>query len=265
MSTTPQPPPDAARPPAASPTTGGSSAGALRRHATTPIVLALVCLGLYAWVQSQELLQREVAILNADRIAEEFLAHLRLTGVATLMVLVIAIPLGVVLTRPFARRIRPVALGLANIGQAVPSFGVLVLFAVVWDIGFTPAVVAFIAYAILPVLRNTMVGLEQVDGAVIDAARGMGLSRGQVLRRIELPLAVPVMVAGIRTALVIVVGTAALATFVAGGGLGDLINNGIKLDSEPVLLTGAILTAVLALAVDWLGGIAEELLRPRGL
>ena len=108
-------------------------------------------------------------------------------------------------------------------------------------------------------------GLEQVDEHVIDAARGMGLSRRQVLTRIELPLAVPVILAGVRTTLVIVVGTAALGTFINGGGLGDFINNGIKLRSDAVTYTGAVLTAVLALGVDWLGGIAEEYLRPRGL
>ena len=125
--------------------------------------------------------------------------------------------------------------------------------------------VGLVVYSLLPVLRNTMVGLEQVDEHVIDAARGMGLSRRQVLTRIELPLAVPVILAGVRTTLVIVVGTAALGTFINGGGLGDFINNGIKLRSDAVTYTGAVLTAVLALGVDWLGGIAEEYLRPRGL
>lgn len=240
-------------------------AAKIRRYLGTPVAMGIVLLVLYLWVQSQELLTRERTILNADRLIEETIAHIQLTVAATIVVLLISIPLGIVLTRPFARRMKPIMLGLANAGQAIPSFGVLVLFAVLWDIGFTPAVAAFVVYAILPVLRNTMVGIEQVDESVIDAARGMGLSKWQVLTRIEMPLAVPVMVAGIRTALVIVVGTAALATFINGGGLGDFINNGIKLNSDPVLITGSVLTAVLALTVDWLGGIAEEVLRPKGI
>lgn len=242
-----------------------TTAGRVRRYLGTPLFLAAVLGVLYVWVQSQELLQRELAILNRERIVEEFIQHMQLTAAATAIVLAIAIPLGVVLTRPFARRARPVFLGLANAGQAIPSFGVLVLVAVAWAIGFWPAVFAFVIYAILPVLRNTMVGIEQVDEAVIDAARGMGMSKLGVLWRIELPLAVPVMVAGIRTALVIVVGTAALATFISGGGLGDLINNGIKLNSDPVLITGSVLTAALALAIDYLGSIAEDVLRPKGV
>ena len=240
-------------------------AARIARFVGTPLALALVCVILWAWVSSQDLLARERTILTSDRIIEETIAHLQLTVVATFFVLAIAIPLGIVLTRPWARRIKPFVLGLANAGQATPSIGVLVILAVVWDVGFKVVVVGLVVYSLLPVLRNTMVGLEQVDEHVIDAARGMGLSRRQVLTRIELPLAVPVILAGVRTTLVIVVGTAALGTFINGGGLGDFINNGIKLRSDAVTYTGAVLTAVLALGVDWLGGIAEEYLRPRGL
>lgn len=238
----------------------------LLRYVGTPLFLGATVAALWGWIASKELIARERNILNMDRVIEELGAHIQLTVVATVIVLAIAIPLGIVLTRPFARRAKPFALGLANAGQAIPSFGVVVLVAV-WTgaVGFRPSIFALVIYAILPVLRNTMVGIEQVDAAVIDAARGMGMSKRQVLTRIELPLAVPVIVAGVRTALVIVVGTAALATFIDGGGFGDFINNGIKLNSRPVLITGSVLTAVLALTIDWIGGIAEDVLRPRGL
>lgn len=262
----PGPPEDDLQVTAAASTVGAQRGRALR-YVGTPVALAAITVALLWWVFSQELLTRERSILNADRIIEETVRHVNLTIVATVVVLLIAIPLGILLTRPIAARLRlkPLFLGLANVGQATPSFGVLVLLAVTIGVGFRIAIIGLVVYSILPVLRNTMVGIEQVDDAVIDAARGMGMSRWQILRRIELPLAVPVMLAGIRTALVIVVGTAALATFINGGGLGDLINNGIKLNSTPVLLTGAVLTAVLALAVDWVGGLVEDLLRPKGL
>ncbi len=236
------------------------------RVAGTPVALALVTAATLAWVFGQDLLQRERNILNADRIIEETLAHVWITAVATLVVLLIAIPLGIALTRPAMKRLRPFALSLANLGQATPSIGVLVLVVVFTTrTGLGVSLFGLVVYSILPVLRNTMVGIEQVDEHVIDAARGMGLSPRQVLTRIELPLSVPVILAGVRTTLVIVVGTAALVTFVGGGGLGDFINNGIKLNSTPVLLTGAVLTAMLALAIDWIGALVEETLRPQGL
>jgi osmoprotectant transport system permease protein len=125
--------------------------------------------------------------------------------------------------------------------------------------------VALVAYSVLPVLRNTMVGLQQVDRTLIEAARGMGMSKLRVLLRIELPLAVPVILAGVRTALVINVGTATLATFVNAGGLGNVISGGLSTSRDTVIITGAILTATLALLVDWVGGIAEDVLRPKGL
>jgi len=236
------------------------------RYAGTPVVLALVTWATLAWVFSQDLLNRETALLNTEKIVDETIQHLYLTVVATLVVLLIAIPLGIMLTRPWSKPVRPLFLGLANLGQATPSFGVLVLVAAITgNVGNGVAIFGLVVYATLPVLRNTMVGIQQVDDHVIDAARGMGLSPLQVLLRIELPLAVPVMLAGVRTTLVIVVGTAALAVFVGGGALGLYIQNGIQLASTPVLVTGAVLTAVLALAIDWLGGIAEDLLRPKGL
>jgi osmoprotectant transport system permease protein len=237
----------------------------LVRMVATPIVLTVLTALTLTWVFSQDLNQRERNILTSDLIVEETLRHISLTAAATLFVLLIAIPLGIALTRPWARRVKGPIIALANIGQATPSIGVLTILVLIVGIGFRNAVIGLVVYSILPVLRNTMVGIEQVDDAIIDAARGMGLSQRQVLTRIELPLAVPVMLAGIRTALVITTGTAALATFVGGGGLGRFINNGISLRSDPVLVVGAVLVAVLALAIDWLGGLAEQGLRPRGL
>jgi osmoprotectant transport system permease protein len=141
----------------------------------------------------------------------------------------------------------------------------MVLFAIVWRIGFTPTVVALAAYTTLPVLRNTMVGLTQVDASVIESARGMGMTKLQVLTRIELPLAVPVMMAGLRTALTINVGTATLGAFIGAGALGSLIVSGFSQNRPYITIIGGILVAVLALLVDYVAGIAEDLLRPKGL
>lgn len=235
-------------------------------YLATPLFVAGVLAILYVYVSNQELGSTAARILTADRLVEETLRHIQLTAYSTAGVLVIAIPLGILLTRRFARPILAPTLAVFNTGQAVPSIGVLALFAAMFGfIGFGAAVIALVAYAALSVLRNTMVGIRSVDPAVLESGRGMGMSRLQVLRRIELPLAVPVILAGVRTALVINVGSAALATFIAAGGLGDIINGGITSNRDIVTLTGAALTASLALLVDYLGGIVEDLLRPRGL
>jgi osmoprotectant transport system permease protein len=155
--------------------------------------------------------------------------------------------------------------GVANAGQAAPAIGLIVLLAMWVGFGFKTAVLALALYAILPVLQNTIVGLNQVDRNLVEAGRGMGMSSLAVLFKVELPLAVPVMAAGIRTALVLLVGTATLATFINAGGLGSLIVTGITLFRYPILVSGAVLVALLALAVDWAGHVIEELVRPKGL
>jgi osmoprotectant transport system permease protein len=235
------------------------------RWLITPVMLSGVAVALYFYVQGQDLDRIEVASLNASMIRQRLIEHMHLTAVSTFFVVLVAVPLGIILTRPWAHRVAPPFLALASIGQAIPSIGILVLLAITVGIGFGPAVYALVIYAILPVLRNTMVGLEQVDESLIESGRGMGLTSRAVLWRIELPLAVPVMLAGIRTALVINVGTATLATFVGAGGLGWIINQGNVHDRTPVLLTGSILTAVVALTLDWVAGIVEDVLRPKGL
>lgn len=241
--------------------------GGWARHLATPLVLALVLTALYFYVGGQDLDRIEQRSLNPDYLLSRTWQHLSLSAVVVGLILAIAVPLGVLLTRPGARRWSGAVLVLANIGQATPSLGLIVLFTVVflsWGVD-TIAVVAFVTYGILPVLRNTMVGLDQVDRSVVEAARGMGLSRPRVLWSVELPLAVPVMLAGIRTALVITVGTVALATFIGAGGLGDVVSNGISSNRDLVLFTGSVLVAVLALTIDWLGALVEDLLRPRGV
>jgi len=237
----------------------------IARQSVIPIICAAICLFLYLYVQSKTLDSIEQRTVNATFIQDRMFEHIKLTALASLLIVLISVPLGVMLTRKRARAATPVVLALANIGQATPAIGLLVLLTIATQPGFRTAMIGLVAYSVLPVLRNTVVGIQQVDRSLVDAGRGMGMTGRAVLMRIELPLAVPVILAGIRTALVLSVGVATLATFVNAGGLGDIINNGIKLQRDTVLLTGSLLAVVLALMFDWFGGLVEDLLRPKGL
>lgn len=230
-----------------------------------PAVAAVLVVGVLGYLQVAPLDPIEQRLLVPDQIAARTFEHVRLVVVSTVVVIALGVPLGILLSRPGARRLAAPVLVVANGGQAVPSIGVLVLLAIVVGVGFGMAVVALVVYALLPILRNTMVGLQQVDRALVDAGRGMGMSARQVLLQIELPVAVPVMLAGIRVALILNVGVATLATYTNAGGLGSFIESGIVFNRMPILLTGSILTIALALLVDWLAGLVEHRLRPRGL
>jgi osmoprotectant transport system permease protein len=237
----------------------------LLRYLGMPIFLGLLCLAMYLYIGSKDLDSIERRQINAAVITARLIEHIQLALVSTVIVVVLAVGAGILLTRPFARRVAEPIISVANIGQAIPSIGLLALLAIIWTGGFWPAVVALVAYSFLAILRNTMVGLQQVDRPT-EAARGMGMTKTAVLFRIELPLAVPIILAGIRTALIINVGTATLTTFTGAGTLGELINNALRLGREDtVLVVGSGLTAILALFIDWLAGIAEDILRPKGL
>lgn len=235
------------------------------RYVTMPLLLVAICVGLYLWVNSLELDSIEQRALNQDYIVQRMIQHLELSLITAVIVVVLAVTTGIILTRPAMRNVIPPAVALAGIGQAIPSIGLLVLFAIWFGTGPRWAILALIIYAFLPVLRNTMVGLQQVDRWVVEAGRGMGMTKTAVLFRIELPLAVPIMLAGIRTALILAVGTATLATFINAGGMGDMIDEGLSLSRDSVLITGAVLTAVLALAIDYVAGVIEDVLKPKGL
>jgi len=229
-------------------------------------VAVLLALGAFAvWLTTADLTTAERTTLNPSDLLGYTGEHLALTFVSAVIVLVIAVPLGVVLTRGPFRRVSGPILAVANFGQAAPAIGLVVLLAFWLGFSFWAAVVALVLYAMLPVLRNTMIGLQSVDGRLVEAGRGMGMSSLAVLFRVELPLAVPVMLSGIRTALVLLVGSAALATFIGAGGLGLLITTGVNLFLPRVLVSGALLIALLALLIDWLGRVVEHVARPKGL
>jgi osmoprotectant transport system permease protein len=230
-----------------------------------PAIVVLLLAGVSAYAVGLDLDSIETRSLEPDVVLTALWQHIELVAVSTLFTVAIGVPLGVLLTRRWVGRASAAILGLANAGQAVPSIGVLVILAILFGVGFWMAVVALVLYALLPVLRNTMVGIRQVDPALLDAGRGMGMSSRQVLTTIELPLAVPVMLAGIRVALILNVGVATLAAFTNAGGLGSIISAGIALNRTPVLVVGSVLTIALALTVDWVAGLAERLLRPQGI
>lgn len=178
----------------------------------------------------------------------------------------VGVPLGILLTRRRTRFLAPVAVGFANIGQAAPAIGLIVLlFLATNRTGFWIGVLPVAVYSLLPVLRNTIVGIRNVDPALIDAARGQGMTSARVLRTVELPLAVPFILAGLRTTLVLAVGTATLSFLVDAGGLGIFIDTGYRLQDYTTLAVGSVLAVCLALFVDWLGGVGELLFNPKGL
>ncbi len=241
----------------------------MRSHLALMITPLIITAGAAAlWINYQradKIFQDRRALDWGRNLRPQLEQHLSITFWATAFTVLIAVPLGIVLTRPRYRRFGSPVLAIATSGQAIPAFGLLVL-AFAWlGRGQWTTVWALTLFTLLPVIRNTMVGLDQVDASVIEAGRGMGLTRRQVLRQIEIPLAVPVILAGIRTALVITVGMASLAFLIGGGGLGATINAGIGLSRDLVLVTGAGLTALVALSVDWLAALIEKALRPRGL
>jgi osmoprotectant transport system permease protein len=200
----------------------------------------------------------------ADRLGELWTRtgeHLFLTGAATAMAVVIGVPLGIVCRR--VRAVRGPVLGGVGILQAVPSLAMLaILLSLIGKIGAIPAIVALTLYALLPIVRNTVTGLEGVSDQVIEAARGVGMTRWQQLRMVRIPLALPVIVAGIRTAAVIGVGIATLSTYIGAGGLGQFINRGLSLDDPRLIVLGAVPAAALALLVDFSIWAAEWSVRP---
>lgn len=202
--------------------------------------------------------------IKPSTVLNAFLDHAKISLLIVVFVLLIAVPLGILVTRGPLRRLSPGVLAIANLGQAAPSVGLLAIIGSFY-IGLVPVVGILTAYSVLPVLRNTIVGLQQVDGGVKDAARGMGMSPVGVLFRVELPLAVPVIGAGARTALVLAVATVAFGNFLGAGGLGGLVFGSIKLGRNQSLVLASLLIAILALLLDWAGGLLQRALTPRGI
>jgi len=201
---------------------------------------------------------------NRLEIATLTLEHLWIVGVSTLLAIAVGIPLGILITRKPALH-KPV-IAIANIMQTIPSlalFGFLLPAPWIGERAGRLAILALTLYALLPIIRNTYVGITGVDRALIDAARGMGLTDWQLLWKVELPLGASVILAGIRVALVISIGLATIAAAIGAGGLGELIFRGLAMVNNSVILAGAIPAAVLALLADTILGQLEKRFAPQ--
>ena len=196
-----------------------------------------------------------------DGIPSRIIQHLQLSGFALVVGLAIALPVGVLIGH--TGRGGQLAIGIANIGRAIPSFAILVMILPIvlglgLGLGFWPTVVALVVLTIPPILVNAYTGLRGVDREIIEAARGMGMGEVQVALRVELPIALPIIIAGTRVAAVQVVATASLGAVVASGGLGRYIIDGFARQEDPRILVGAVLVAALAIATDQLFGLLER-------
>jgi osmoprotectant transport system permease protein len=197
-----------------------------------------------------------------ELILDKTLEHLLLSLVALAVAIAIAVPIGVVLGH--VHRGSFVAVNVANIGRALPTLVVIAVGFILFGIGFTTVMVSLVVLAVPPILTNAYVAVDEVDPDAVEAARGMGMKPLQVLARVELPLAVPLLFAGIRTAAVFVVATATIAAIAGGGGLGEILVNQASYDVEG-LVGAALVVSVLALAIDAALGLVQRLLTPRGL
>ena len=190
------------------------------------------------------------------------LDHVSLVLIAMLIAILIGVPLGMfIVQRP---ALRTFSLGVASVFQTIPSlalFGFLIPIPFIGGIGRRTAVVALVLYALLPILRNTYVGLTSIDAAVLEAAEAMGMTNTQILTRVRLPLALPIILAGIRTATVITIGVATIAAAIGAGGLGTFIFRGVAMVSDAVILAGAIPAALLAILADFSLALVERRLR----
>lgn len=191
--------------------------------------------------------------------------HLRLVAISSFFAILIAVPLGIFITRPKYKKYDWIVLNFANVGQTVPTLAVLALIMSYLGLGWHTAVFALWFNSLLPILRNTVAGIENVNHSIIDAGEGMGMTRRQILWKLEIANALPIILAGIRTSIVINVGSAALAFLIGGGGLGDLIFTGIAMSDTGIMLSGAIPVIFLAISLDFILGLLEKIIVSKGI
>jgi osmoprotectant transport system permease protein len=204
----------------------------------------------------------EFVVQQRELILEKTWDHLALSGAALALALLVALPLGIWLGH--LHRGSFLAINVANVGRALPSLAVIAIGIAFLGVGFANVTVALVVLAVPPILTNAYVAVNGVEADVVEAARGMGMTKGQIIRRVELPLAVPLVFAGIRTATVFVIATATIAAVAGGGGLGDIIVNQAAYGLEGVV-GAAICVSLLALVADALLGLVQRLVTPAGL
>ncbi|MDW7674333.1 MAG: ABC transporter permease [Bacillota bacterium] len=209
------------------------------------------------WLRLQEALFTRAPSLLA--------IHVLLVLVTMLLAIAVSVPAGVILTRPKYKKYTGIILNFLNIFQTVPSLAMVAIAMPILGIGFKPAVIVLVAQGLLPIARNTIAGLLGVSASVKEAAMGMGMSQKQILYEVELPLALPVILSGIKTSTVYVVSTATLAAFIGAGGLGTLIEIGLNLLWREYLIVGAGLGALLAIFFDRILSYVEYKFTPPGM
>lgn len=198
---------------------------------------------------------------NGSYVMEEFWRHFLMNAYGVIFAAIIAIPLGVYIARK--KRLAGWVIQIANIIQTIPALAMLAVLMLIMGLGTNTVVLSLFLYSLLPILKNTYTGIRNVDGALLESGKAMGMTKWQVLRLIEMPLALSVIMAGIRNALVIAIGVAAIGTFVGAGGLGDIIVRGTNAtNGTAIILAGAIPTAVMAILADVLLGWVERTLNP---
>lgn len=197
---------------------------------------------------------------NFFYIASKAGEHIYIAMLALVLGAVVAVPIGVMITR--TQKVADVVIGLASILQTVPSLALLAMMIPFFGVGKVPAVVALFIYSLLPILRNTYNGMKSVNPNIVDAAKGMGMTDMQSIFKVELPLAAPVIMAGIRLSAVYVIAWATLATYIGAGGLGEIIFSGLKTAKPHVIVAGTIPISLLALIADFILGKAEKMVTP---
>lgn len=205
----------------------------------------------------------EQAQLRWEDVLQATSVHIQLVFFSMLIAIVLGITLGILITR--VSKLSTPVLGAAGIMQTIPSLALLGFMIPIFGIGVNTAIAALFLYSLLPIIRNTYTGIKDVNKATVDAAKGMGMTSFQILMKVELPLSIPMIMAGIRTAAVINVGTATLAAFIGAGGLGDFIFLGITRGIDGLILLGAIPAAILAIILEILFASLERWTTPEGL
>lgn len=228
------------------------------------IILLAICVGITVWVTSMDKIG-VMTTFSYGEIMKEAQRHLWMVLIGVLIAIAVGVPLGILVTRPGFRKLAPPVIGLANIGQSIPSLAIVAIMLPLIGVGFKSAIVALSIWGLLPILRNSYAAIHNINPAVVEAARGMGMTRGQIARKIELPLALPVIMAGIRVATVVIVGTATLAALIAAGGLGRIILAGV-FNGEPLItLQGAAPVAAMAITLSFVLEGVQNWMTPRGL
>jgi osmoprotectant transport system permease protein len=223
-----------------------------------PVIIVLVAVVWGWWVINYPSDETVARYINTEKLLQALWRHVYIIFISAGLAVCTSVPLGLILTRPAFKRISNFIVSIVSIFQTIPSFAVVAIMFSLLGIGAKTAICALWLYSLFPILLNTIAGIRGVDTAVVDAARGMGMTKVEILFKVEVPLALPVIFAGIRTAVVINVATAIIATFVGAGGLGDFIVAGKNYMRYQIMLLGAGFATLLALLLDDLLGIVEK-------